>query len=105
MKDDVLVLIILANVEWAARHTWDTGEFKDAKKAIRAKYQASYVHDATTRADIIVILAAADEARDSSRAKAPTGMALPVDEGLSFLDALNDGMDSREAFAVASDSE
>ena len=105
VPDDVIVLIIMANVEWAARQTWDTGEFKDAKKAIRAKYPASHVHDATTSADIMAILAEADEARDLSRAAAPTGMALAVDEGLSFLDALTDGMDRGEAFAVGSNSE
>ena len=91
MKDDVLVLIILANVGWAARQTWDTGEFKDARKAFRAKYQASHVHDATSSTDIMAILAEADEAQDLSQADAPTGMALTIDEGLSFLDALTDG--------------
>jgi hypothetical protein len=105
VQDDVIVLIIMANVEWAARQTWDTGEFKDAKKSIRAKYQASHVHDATSSADIMAILAEADEARDLSRADAPKGMALAVDEGLSFLDALTDGMDRGEAFAVGSDSD
>ena len=105
VKDDVLVLIILANIDWAARRTWDTGEFKDAKKAIREKYQAGHVHDATSSSDIMAILAEADEARDLSQANAPTGMALAVDEGLSFLDALTDGMDHGEAFAVTSDSE
>ena len=105
VPDDIITLIIMANVEWAARQTWDTGEFKDAKKTIRAKYPASHVHDATTSADIMAILAEADEARDLSRADAPKGMALAVDEGLSFLDALTDGMDRGEAFAVGSDSE
>jgi len=50
-------------------------------------------------------LAEADEAQDLSRAEAPTRMALAVDEGLSLLGALTDGMDRREAFAVASNSE
>ena len=53
----------------------------------------------------MAILAEADEARDLSRAAAPTGMALAVDEGISFLDALTEGMESGEAFAVGSDSE
>ena len=45
------------------------------------------------------------EAGDLNRAEAPTGMTLAVDECLSFLDALTDGMGRGEAFAVASDSE
>ena len=53
----------------------------------------------------MAILIEADEARDLSRVEAPTGMALTVDEGLSFLNALTDGMDRGETFAVASDSE
>ena len=52
----------------------------------------------------MAILAEANEAWDLSQAKAPTGMALAVDEGLSFLSALTDRMGSGEAFAVASDS-
>ena len=94
----------MANVEWAARKTWDAGEFKDAKKAIQAKYPASHVHDATTSADIMAILAEANEAWDLSQAKAPTRMALAVDEGPSFLDTLTDRMDHGEAFIIASDS-
>ena len=105
INDDTIVLIIMANVKWAARQTWDTGEFKDAKKAIRAKYPASHVHVPTSCAVIMAILAEADEARDLSRAAAPTGMALAVDEGISFLDALTEGMESGEAFAVGSNSE
>ena len=95
----------MENVEWAAKKNWDTGDFKDTKKAIQAKYPAEQIHDATTSADIITILAEADEAQDLSRAEAPTRMALAVDEGLSLLGALTDGMDRREAFAVASNSE
>ena len=95
----------MANVEWDARQTWNMGGFKDDKKAIRAKYQASYAHDSTSIAAIMTILAKADETRDLSQAAVPTGMALAADKGLSFLDTLTVGMDRGEAFTVGSDSE
>ena len=86
-----------------ARQTWDTGGFKNAKEAVHAKYSASHVHDATSCAAIMAILAEADIAHDLIRATASTGMTLVVDEGISFLDALTDGMDRGESFAIASD--
>ena len=51
------------------------------------------------------ILAEVDEARDLTQCKAPTRMALAVGEGMSFLDALTNGMDRGEAFAAAGNSE
>ena len=95
----------MANVEWAARQTWDTGEFKVAKKTIRAKYPASHVHDETSCASIMKILAEVNDARNLSPAAALTGMAVVGDEGISFLGALADGMDHGKAFAVGSTSD
>ena len=68
------------------------------------KYSASHGHDATSCTNIMAILVDADEAQDLGRSEATTGMALSVNKGMSFLDALTDGMDRGEAFAVASDS-
>ena len=53
----------------------------------------------------MAILAKANEARGLSQADAPTGMAFAINEGLSFLDALTNGMDRGGALAVTSDSE
>ena len=83
----------------------DTGKFKDAKKAVCKVYPTSHVHDATSCAAIIAILAEADGAPYLSQATASTRIALAVDEGISFLDALTDGMDRGEAFAIASNCE
>ena len=104
VNDDTVTLITMENAKWAARQTWDTGEFKDAKKAVRAKYPSSHVHAATSCAAIMAILAEVDEARDLSRATVPTGIALSVDKGISFLNALTNGMDQGEFFAIASNS-
>ena len=107
--DDVICMIVLANAEWAARQSWDTGEFKDAKRVLRSKYSASHVHDAASLADILKTYAAGDEARDLRRAAAPTGRALAVTEGLSFLEALtredDDDTEAGEAFAAGSESD
>ena len=51
--DNVICMIVLANAAWTARQLWDTGEFKDAKRILRSKYSASYVHDAASLADIL----------------------------------------------------
>ena len=84
-NDDTIVLITVANVKWAARQTWGTGNFKDAQKTISDKYPVSHVHDTTSCAAIMTTLAEAD--------KAHTGMALVVDKGIRFLGALTDRMD------------
>ena len=46
-------MIVLANVEWVARQTWDTGEFKDTKLILRPKYSTSHVHNTNSLADIL----------------------------------------------------
>ena len=87
--EEVIVLIIIANIEWAASQDWG-GEFLDAMRNIRKQYTYNKVHTTATCAEIIKILAAADEARDIRKAKSPGGMANSVEEGLNYLRALVD---------------
>ena len=84
--EDVIVLIIIANIEWAASQEWG-GEFRDAMRHFRQQYTYNKVHSATTCIDIMKVLAAAGEARDTRKVKSPSGMANAVEEGLSYLGA------------------
>ena len=59
------------------------GEFRDAIQSIRQKITYNKVHDATTCAEIMKLLAAADEALDIGKAKSPSGMANAIEEGLN----------------------
>ena len=107
--EDVIVLIIIANIEWAASQEWG-GEFRDAMRSIRREFTYNKVHDAASCFDIMKFLAAADEARDLRKAKSPSGMANAVEEGLSYLGALVDSQHGEqstygEAYATTSDSE
>ena len=71
-NNDIVNLINMENIEWASKPTWDNGKFKGTKEAICTKYPLSHVHDAILCAAIMAIPAEADEARDLSRATAPT---------------------------------
>ena len=71
--NDVICMIVLANAKWVARQSWDTGEFKDAKRILRFKYSTSHVHDADSFADILKTYAAGDEARDLRCVAVPPG--------------------------------
>ena len=77
LGEDVIVLIIIADIEWAARQEWG-GEFRDAMRSIRSLYTYNKVHDAASCFEIMKSLAAADEARDICKAKSPSGMANAV---------------------------
>ena len=81
-------MIVLANAEWAARQTWGTVEFKDVKHILRSKYSANHVRNTDSLTNILKTYAAGDEARNLQRAAVPTGRALAVTDGLSFLEAL-----------------
>ena len=72
--EDVIVLIIIANIEWAASQEWG-GEFRDLMRSIRREFTYNKVHDALSCFDIMKFLAAADEARNLRKAKSPSGMA------------------------------
>ena len=106
--EDVVCLVLLSNVEWAAQQEWG-GEFRDAMRKIRAEYPYNKVHSATTFTAIMKRLAAADEARDLRKAKSPSGMANAVEEGLNYLGALVSQNEETstygEAYAATSDSE
>ena len=67
------------------------------------------MHDADSLANILKTYAAGDEAHDLRRAAVPTGQALAVTEGLSFLEALtredDNDTEAGDAFAVGSESD
>jgi hypothetical protein len=107
--EDVIVLIIISNVEWAASQDWG-GEFCNAMQSIRREFTYNKVHDASSCLNIMKFLVAADEARDLRKAKWPSGMANAVEEGLNYLGALVDSQHGDqstygEAYATTSDSE
>ena len=81
---DVAVLIILANVEWAASQDWGR-EFSDALRIIQAEFPYNTAHDSASCAKIMHHLAAADEAWDMQKAKLHSGMTNAVEEGLNYL--------------------
>ena len=49
---DVIVLIIIANIEWAASQEWG-GEFRDAMRSICREFTYNKVHDASHCFDIM----------------------------------------------------
>ena len=107
--EDVIVLIIIANIEWAASQEWG-GEFRDAMRSIRRDFTYNKVHNAASCFEIMKFLAAADEAHDLCKEKSPSGMANAVEEGLNYLGALvdshhGDQSTNVEAYATTSDSE
>ena len=63
-------------------------EFKDMKCILRSKYSASHVYDADSVTNILKTYVVEDKARNLRQAATPTGRALAVTEGLSFLEAL-----------------
>jgi len=106
--EDVVCLVLLSNIEWAAQPEWG-GEFRDAMRKIRADYPYNKVHTPATFGAIMKHLAAADEARDLQKAKSPSGMANAVEEGLNYLGALVSQNEETstygEAYTATSDSE
>ena len=64
----------MVNVEWAAQQSWGV-EIGATHQKIRTKYMYNYVHNVTFIADMLQILAAADEIRDLRKAKTPGGLA------------------------------
>ena len=105
--EDVIVLIIITNVEWAASQNWG-GAFRDAMRSIRCEFTYNKVHDASSCFDIMKFLAAADEARDIHKAKSHSVMANAVEESVKYLGALVDSQHGDqstygEAYATTSD--
>ena len=54
--EDVIVLIIIVNIEWAASQEWG-GEFRDAMRSIRRLYTYKKVHNAASCFEIMKFLA------------------------------------------------
>ena len=70
VHDDLKAVVILANMEWAARQSWGT-EISVAHRTIKAKYRYDYTHDTASIKEILKVLTGADEARDRRKAPAP----------------------------------
>ena len=82
-----LVLVIVANVNKAAKSgRWGT-EFRTTTSKIKKLYPYNHKHDATSLADILAECAEADTARDVRDAPAPGGKALAANRSI-LLDTL-----------------
>ena len=85
MPEPIVVMIILANVEEAAK--WSP-EHRIALTAIRARYPYEHPHDAVSMRYVLSQLAVADESRDRRGAPTPTANAAAVSNADEQLDAL-----------------
>jgi hypothetical protein len=84
VHDDLKAVVILANMEWAARQSWGT-EISIAHRTIKAKYRYDHTHDTASIKEILKVLTSADEARDRRKAPAPGEKAEMVSQGLESL--------------------
>ena len=111
VHDDLKAVVVLANVEWAARQSWGT-EIGVAHRTIKAKYRYDHTHDTASIKEILKVLSGADEARDRRKAPAPGEKAEMVSQGLEHLRQLiqrqpslsSDSSDTESAYATT-DSE
>ena len=84
--EDIIVMIILANVEEAAK--WSP-EHRIALTAIRARYPYEHKHDDTSMRFVLEKLAVADESRDRRLAPVPVANAAAVSSAEEQLGELN----------------
>jgi len=84
IHDDLKAVVILANVEWAARQLWRM-EISIAHRTIKAKYRYDHTHDTNFIKDILKVLTRSDEARDCHKATAPGEKAEMVSQGMASL--------------------
>jgi len=84
VHDDLKAVVILANMEWAARQSWGT-EISVAHRTIKAKYRYNHTHDTASIKEILKVLTGADKARDRRKAPAPGEKAEMVSQGLESL--------------------
>jgi hypothetical protein len=111
VHDNLKAVIILANVEWAARQSWGT-EISVTHHTIKAKYRYDHTHDTASIKVILKVLTGVDEARDCRKAPAPGEKAEMVSQGLESLRQLvqrqpslsSDSSNSESAYATT-DSE
>jgi hypothetical protein len=104
-------VVILANIEWAARQSWGT-EISVAHCSIKAKYRYNHSHDTNSIKEILKMLTGADKARDHCKATAPGETTEMVSQGMESLCQLvqrqpslsSDSSDTESAFGMT-DSE
>ena len=102
-----ITLTLLANIDYATHHDWGR-ELRPAMQEIRKRYKYNHTHDASSLADILSELAAADAIRTLSDAPEPSSeSAHAVNDTVSlFQDLMQAQSDYDEsAFAVHSDSD
>ena len=84
VHDDVKAAVDLKNVEWAAQQSWGVG-IAAAHQKIRTRYQYNYVHDGESIADMLAMIAAADDIRDLRKSKAQVELEDYVSQGMTRL--------------------
>jgi len=84
IHDNLKAVVILANVEWAARQLWGT-EISVTHRTIKAKYRYDHTHDTASIKEILKVLTGANKARDCRKAPAPGEKAEMVSQGLESL--------------------
>ena len=107
VHDDLKAVVILANMEWAARQSWGT-EISVAHRTIKAKYRYDHTHNTASIKEILKVLTGADEARDRRKAPALGEKAEMVSQGLESLRQLvqrqpslsSDSSDTESAYAT-----
>ena len=104
--DTEIALTLLANIDKATHHDWGR-EFRPAMQEIRKNYSYNYKHNATSLADILKELAAADTIRTLSDAPEPTTESAHSarDTASVYQDFLQAENEYESAFAVHSDSD
>ena len=70
VHDDLKAVVILANMEWAARQSWGT-DISVAHRTINVKYRYDHTHNTASIKEILKVLTGAEEARDCRKAPAP----------------------------------
>jgi hypothetical protein len=107
VHDNLKAVVILANVEWAARQSWGT-EISVAHRTIKAKYRYDHTHNTASIKEILKALTRAEKARDRCKATAPGEKAEMVSQGLESLRKLvqrqpslsSDSSDTESAYAT-----
>lgn len=77
VHDDLKAIVILANVEYAAKQSWGA-EIRTAQRKIVAAFAYNHTHDAASITECLKFLAGADTARDRQLATAPVELAAMV---------------------------
>ena len=111
IDDTQLVLVLLANINLAARKIWGR-EFRPTLQSILCKYAYNYTHTTASITDILKELVIANGVRKLTNAPTPCGHASAVTDQVSLLTRLlyqqppeSDGDVTEGASAALSDSE